>query len=165
MAVSWLLYTNLQNKTLCWFLCTNLENKTHYRRVTPFVWSQKSQHKFIISNSGWKPSQIINKGGRTWWKIIKKIISGGGDDSRVGTKFRLEITLFNFWIKLTQKTCFQTKKENYHRIPNIQINLDSKFSFNKPFGFLEQISKKSILPVENTKKMNITTELLIFKLV
>ena len=34
----------------------------------------------------------------------------------------------NFWIKLTQKRYFWTKKkENYHRILHIQINLDSKF--------------------------------------
>ena len=28
---------------------------------------------------------------------------------RVGTKFRLKMTLLNFWIKLTQKGYFQTK--------------------------------------------------------
>ena len=40
----------------------------------------------------------------------------------------LSMTLLNFWIKLTQKEYFQTKKkENYHRILHIQINLDSNF--------------------------------------
>ena len=81
MAISYLLYTNLQNKTLCWLLCTNLQNKTHYRRVTPFARSRKSQHKYIVSNFDWKLFPSIRH-------------------SRVGTKFRLEITLFNFWIKL-----------------------------------------------------------------
>ena len=63
LAVSWLLYTNSQNKTLGWLLCMNLKSKVHDRRVTPFPRSQKSQHKYILSNSGWKLSPIINKGG------------------------------------------------------------------------------------------------------
>ena len=52
--------------------------------------------------------------------------------SRLGTKFRLKLTLLNFWIKLTQKRYFRTKKmKNYHRIPHIQINLDSKFQLQQ----------------------------------
>ena len=48
--------------------------------------------------------------------------------SKVGIKFRLKMTKMNFWIKLTPKEYFGTKKkENYHRILRIQINLDSKF--------------------------------------
>ena len=51
--------------------------------------------------------------------------------SRVGTKFRLKMTLLNFWIKLTQKGYFLTKKKkNYHRIQHIQI-LDSKFQLQQ----------------------------------
>ena len=30
--------------------------------------------------------------------------------SRVGTKFRLKITILNFWIKLTKKGYFRTQK-------------------------------------------------------
>ena len=64
------------------------------------------------------------------------------------------MTLLNFWIKLTQKGYFRTKKnENYHRILHIQINLDSKFQLQQTiliFGINFQ-KKKSILPVENTK--------------
>ena len=48
-------------------------------------------------------------------KKIEKLISGERGDthirhSRVGTKFRLKMTLLNFWIKLTQKGYFQIKK-------------------------------------------------------
>ena len=40
-----------------------------------------------------------------------------------GTEFCLKLTLLNFWIELTQKGYFRTKKEeNYHRILHIQIN-------------------------------------------
>ena len=128
MTISWLLYTNVQNKTLCWLLCTNLKNKTRYRRVTPFARSQKSQHKCIASNSGWKLSPISNNWGVGWsgggrgrfgvekecsgWKKIGKLPSGGTSfrHSRVGTKFCLKMTLLDFWIKLTQKRYSRTKK-------------------------------------------------------
>ena len=142
----------LNIKTLCWLLCTNLQNKTHYRRVTPFARLQKSQHKYIVSNSSWKLSPIINiQGG--WverecsgWKKTEKLISGRleGEErllgvSRVGTKFCLKMTLMNFWIKLTQKEYFGIKKDlsytiiilNYHRILQIQINLDSTFELQQ----------------------------------
>ena len=118
MAISWPLYTNLQKKGLCWLLYTNLQNKTHYRWVTPFARSLKSQHKFIVSNSGWKCSPIINKqwtGGEkkcSGWKKIKKLIREGGTSirySRVGNKFRFKMTLLNFWIKLTQKDISELK--------------------------------------------------------
>ena len=61
--------------------------------------------------------------------------------SRVGTKFRLKMTLLNFWIKLTQKGYFRTKKLNssieFYISRLIQI---LNFSCNN-FGFLEQIFK------------------------
>ena len=69
LAISWLLCANLQNKTLRWLLRMNLQNKT----VTPFGWSQKIQHKYVVSNSCWKLSPIINKregrgcGKRMFW--------------------------------------------------------------------------------------------------
>ena len=47
-------------------------------------------------------------------KKSKKIISRGGAfirRPRVGTKFRLELTLLKFNIILTQKGYFQTKKK------------------------------------------------------
>ena len=48
--------------------------------------------------------------------------------SRVGTRFCLEMTLLNFWMKLLQKWYFRTKiNEHYHRILHVQISLDSKF--------------------------------------
>ena len=61
-----------------------------------------------------------------WVEKIEKIISGGTSirNSRVSTKVRLKMTLFSFWIKLTGKRYFRTKKnENYHQILYIQINL------------------------------------------
>ena len=135
MAISWLLYTNLQNKTLCWLLCTNLQNKTHYRRVTPFARSQKSQHKYIVSNWGWKHSPIINKrwvGERGWKKNVLGEKNRQIKALKSRTKFCFKMTLLNFWIKLTQKGYFRTKKnENYHRILHIQINLDSKFQLQQ----------------------------------
>ena len=64
-----------------------------------------------------------------YWEV------GGGTSikqSRVGTKFPLKMTVSNFWIKLTQKGYFRTKKnENSHRILHIQINLDSKFQLQQ----------------------------------
>ena len=91
------------------------------------VWSfllrdrKKSQHQHIVSNSGWKLSPMIHKGGgggggrggkrMSWVKKIEKFISGETSirHSAVG-KFRLKMALLNFWIKLTQKGYFQTKK-------------------------------------------------------
>ena len=71
----------------------------------------------------------------------------------LATTFCLKLNFISsFWIKLTQKGYFQTKKKkNYHRIIHIQINLDSKFQLQQ-FLFLEQISKKSILLIEIRKK-------------
>ena len=40
----------------------------------------------------------------------------------VGTKFQLKLTILNFWTKLTQKSHFQSKKENnenHHQIVHI----------------------------------------------
>ena len=67
LAISWLLYTNLQNKTLCLLVCTNLQNK-HDRRVTLFARSQKSQHKYIVSKRMEKEC--------SGWKKIEKLITG-----------------------------------------------------------------------------------------
>ena len=66
------------------------------------------------------------------------------------TKFRLKLTL-KFLDQINIKRVFPNskKKENYHRILHIQINLDSKFQLQQ---FLEQIFKKIILPVEIRRK-------------
>ena len=90
-------------------------------------------------------------------KKIEKLIRWVGGtfrDSGVGTRFCLKMALLDL-----------KKNKNYHRIQHIQINLDSNFSVNKQFWFLEQIPKKSILPVENVKKVNIAIEFFIFELV
>ena len=120
MEISWLLCTNLQNKTLCCLLCTNLQNKTRYWRVIPFKRSEKSQHKYILSNSGWKLSLIINKTGEGVEKEYSRCKKNRKNNWRregasirqsgVGTNIRLKKTLLNFWIKLTQKGYFRNKK-------------------------------------------------------
>ena len=83
----------------------------------------------------------------------------------LATKFHLKLTLLDqtFWIKLTQKGYFRTKKkENYHRILHIEINLDSKFQFSTILIFETNFQKKSILPVKIRRKTNITIEFFIF---
>ena len=63
----------------------------------------------------------------------------------LGTKFRIKMTLLNFWIKLTQKRYFRTKNMKitieFYIVKLIQI---LNFSFNKQFWFLEQISRRKI---------------------
>ena len=71
------------------------------------------------------------------------------------------MTVLNFWIKLTQKGYFRTKKnENYHRILHIQINLDSKFQLQQTI-----LIQKKYTSGRKDQKMNITIEFFIFKLV
>ena len=78
------------------------------------------------------------------------------------TKFCPKPTLLNFWAKLTQKEYFQSKKnENHHRILHIPINPGSKVQLQQTI----LIYGTGILLVENKKKMNITIEFLIFRLV
>ena len=85
------------------------------------------------------------------------------------TKSRLKLTLLNFWIKLTQKGFFRTKKihENYLRILHIQINLDFKFQLQQAILIFGQISKKKYTfgRKQKKKKMNIAIEFFIFKLI
>ena len=50
------------------------KHNTLHRRVTPFARSQKSQHKYIVSNSGSKLSPVINKQGVRGWK--KNVLGG-----------------------------------------------------------------------------------------
>ena len=70
----------------------------------------------------------------------------------LATKFCLKNDSFEFLDQInTKKGISELKKnENYYQILHIQINLDSKFQL-QPFWFLEQIPKKSILPVEIRK--------------
>ena len=54
----------------------------------------------------------------------------------LATKFRFKLTFLNFWIKLTQKWYFWTKKnENYHQFLHVQINIDSKFQLQQVWFF------------------------------
>ena len=115
MAISWLLNTNLQNKTLC-LLCTNLQ-------------------KDIVSNSGWKLSPIINKRGG----------GGGGGGLRGGiltrislsTNFQLKLTIAIFWTKFAEKgSYFQPKTEKIDTTIEFcifQLVFVSNFTLNKQF--------------------------------
>ena len=71
----------------------------------------------------------------------------------LGTKFRIKMTLLNFWIKLTQKRYFRTKNMKitieFYIVKLIQI---LNFSFNKQFWFLEQISRRKIYFQSKTHK-------------
>ena len=83
-----------------------------------------------------------------WMEKNEKLIIKGGvgtpiRHSRVGTRFRLKMTLLNFCIKLTQKACFRTKKiENYHGILHIQINIDSKIQLQNNLDIWNKFKKK-----------------------
>ena len=78
----------------------------------------------------------------------------------LGTKFRPKLTLLNFWIKLTQKGYFRTKKnENNHQILRIQINLikftkliNNISASTNDFDFWNKFPNKSIFLVEKRKK-------------
>ena len=87
---------------------------------------------------------------------------------KLGTKFRLKLTVLIFLTKSTliSKGYFRFKKKknkkNHHLILHIRINLDSNFWLQK-FGFLvKKNCQKRILSV---KKINVTVELLMFELV
>ena len=92
-----------------------------------------------------------------WMEKNEKLIIKGGvgtpiRHSRVGTKFRLKMTLLNFCIKLTQKACFRTKKiENYHGILHIQINIDSKFQLQNNLDIWNKFKKKKTSGQKHTK--------------
>ena len=76
----------------------------------------------------------------------------------VATKFRPKQTLLDFWIKLTQKWYFRTKKMKINNEFYIfKLIYILNFTLNN-FDFWEKFSKKSILPVEIRKKINITIE-------
>ena len=54
--------------------------------------------------------------------------------------------------------------KNYHRIPHIQINLDSKFQLQQTILIFGTNFQKNIYLWSKTEKMNITTEFFIFEL-
>ena len=66
----------------------------------------------------------------------------------LGTKFRLQLTLLNLWIKLMQRLFPDKKKKKKRKLPSnshIQINVDSKFQLQQAilvFGTNFQTEKK-----------------------
>ena len=63
------------------------------------------------------------------------------------------MALLNFWFKLTQKGYFRTKKTKITiELYIFKLIKILNFSFNKPFWFLEQISKKKYTSSRKHKK-------------
>ena len=68
--------------------------------------------------------------------------------------------------QINTKRVFQNlKKENYHRILHIQINLDSKFQLQKKILIFGPNFQKKYTSGQKHKKMSIAIEFFIFKLV
>ena len=68
--------------------------------------------------------------------------------------------------QINTKRVFPNEKRNYHRILNIQINIDSKFQLQQAILiFGTNFQKKKYTSGQKQKKMNITIEFFIFKLV
>ena len=116
LAIDWLLYTNLQNKILCWLLSTNLQNKTGYKQVTLFAMLRKSQHKYVVSNLGWKLSPVIDKRGRDREGVQKKLNEHHywilNIWIRLSTTFQLRLTIVIFWTKFAKNgSYFQSKTD------------------------------------------------------
>ena len=79
MAISWLLYTNLPNKTRCIDFFTQTYKTKHKKDGgVPFLRLQKSQQKYIVQKFilDWKLFPMINRWGIGGWKKTGKK-SGG----------------------------------------------------------------------------------------
>ena len=107
-----------------------------------------------------------------WTKLAKKVENRKSEHHyeilhiqiSLGIKFRLKLTLLNFWIESTQKGYFRTKKnENYHRILHFQVNLDSKFQLQPTIlSLATNFQNKVYTSGQKQKKMNITIEFFVF---
>ena len=144
-----------------------MQNKTHYRRVTLFARSQKSQRKYIFSNSGWKLSLVINKQGlgpggtKRWtsllnpWMLHIRI--------SLSTNFQLKLTIAIFWTKFAKKgSYFQSKTDKIDTTIEFcifELVFVSNFTLNKQFWiFGPNLPKKDIYG----QKQKMSTSLLNF---
>ena len=65
----------------------------------------------------------------------------------------------------TKRVFSNQKNENYHRILDVQINLDSKFQLQQTILIFGTNFQKKYTSGRKHKKMNITIEFFIFELV
>ena len=71
----------------------------------------------------------------------------------LGTKFKLKVTILDFWTNLSQKGYFQSKREsneNHYWILHIRISLSSIFQLQQ-FWFFGINFQKRILPIKSRK--------------
>ena len=68
-------------------------------------------------------------------------------------KFRLKLIILIFWTKFAEKRHFQSKTEKLNTIEFCMFKLvkELSFSLNGQFWFLDLISPKKVIPVENGK--------------
>ena len=69
-------------------------------------------------------------------------------------KFQLKLTVFNFYTKLTQKRCFQSKKEKQKIAIKFCLQNQSRFQISVSTNnsvYLKQFSQKRILPNKTGK--------------
>ena len=107
MAISWLLYTNLQKTKHCvgFFARTFKTKHTTDTTLTPFQTRVENFLRYLISvgEGGCKKNVL---GGKKSKNELAGSVGPSIRHSRVGTKFGLKMTRLNIWIKLTQKGYF-----------------------------------------------------------
>ena len=137
MAISWLLYTNLQNKTHC-------------RWVNSFARSQKRQHKYIVYLAVAIFWTIFAKKGSYFQSKTNKI-----DTNHCILHIGISLFQISPWtnnFKVLHRICprktFIVKKkkiEHHHWIPLIRISLGTKFRLKlKMLIFLTRFTQKEL---------------------
>ena len=85
----------------------------------------------------------------------------------LGIKFKLKLTILDFWTRLTQKGYFLSKKvknKNYYRILHIRINLSTEFQLKLTIliFWTKFVPKGNFL--SKREKVNTTMDFSIFEL-
>ena len=110
--IAYLWINSLKFYTACFIVCQveGYQNNIETRKATGF--------KFLRLNTGRLIRQHQNKID-FWTKLSKKVSNRKSEHHykilhiqiSLGTKFRLNLTLSNFWIKLTQEGYFRTNNK------------------------------------------------------